>query len=138
MSRAVGRLYLLQIIAIISIALSMYVPGLDLCLALFYLLAVWWEGRLMSNLPIPKQIGTGLIWQIPSLVLAFCIALVSPYHRGISDYAVFVFQLWQTPLVPFLSFIPSSTGFQSYSLLYPSPFFLLAILLFGAKINTEK
>jgi len=101
------RLYLIHCSAILAIGLAMYFPGLDLLLAFLYLGILWKEARYNNaNLSPLGQTIVGFLWQLPGIVLIFTICLAWNLSDGFSYYAIFILELWQTPILPIISLIP--------------------------------
>jgi hypothetical protein len=65
-----SRLYFIHITAIAAGILSTYFPGMDILVALLYLLLIGFEARRAYQLPRWKQSLTALIWQAPGILWA--------------------------------------------------------------------
>ncbi|KUG03057.1 hypothetical protein ASZ90_019600 [hydrocarbon metagenome] len=97
-----GRLYFIHLSAFAAGILSIYFPGMDILVALIYLLVIALEARRAYELPLIQKIATGFIWQAPGLF--FALLLVSSYDfMGLYEYAIFMLQFWFTPLLGLLS-----------------------------------
>lgn len=105
--KAVLRIYCIHLTAILAICLSMYFSGLDLPLALIYLVLIWQEARRSSSFCGPIMQGVlGFIWQLPGIFLSLAILLGLDQSTDFSYYFIFILQLWHTPVLPILSFLP--------------------------------
>ena len=100
------RLYVIQLFAILAIWLSMFFPGLDIALALLYLLIIWWEAD-HSQLSSVQQGIVGFIWQVPALFLSLSILLGLDQSTDFSYYFVFILQLLHTPILPLTTLLPT-------------------------------
>lgn len=99
--RAWGRLLSIQLFAVVAVWLGTYYPGLDIALAVLYLLVIvgefaapggsWWQKLLLL-----------LVWQLPLLC---CVAIFwsGSYSYAALLYLAFVQQIWLTPLLPLLA-----------------------------------
>jgi len=107
--RSVLRLYFFHISAILAVWLAMYFPGLDIVLALLYLVLLWEEGkytyRVLRN-PKRQALIAG-IWQLPGLILAVSVILRLDRLTDFAYYFVFALELWVTPILPLISLIPT-------------------------------
>ncbi|MBP1760561.1 MAG: hypothetical protein H6Q64_103 [Firmicutes bacterium] len=84
----------------------MYYPGLDIVLALLYLLIIWWEAS-YKNLSLFLQCLVGLAWQLPALYLSLSIIMGLDQATDFSYYFVFMLQLWHTPVMPLATLMPN-------------------------------
>ncbi|MDO4540724.1 MAG: hypothetical protein Q4B48_06475 [Syntrophomonadaceae bacterium] len=99
-----GRLMLIHLFAVLAVWLAMYYPGLDIALAVLYLLmvllefaAVWqWGGKWWQSLLLL------IVWQLPLLV---CVVTFwsGSYSAESILYWAFAQQMWLTPLLPLLA-----------------------------------
>ncbi|MEA1962446.1 MAG: hypothetical protein U9N81_14460 [Bacillota bacterium] len=100
-------------------------PGLDIVLAFLYLIIIWNEGK-NNGIDKNSQINdffVTLIWQLPGLLLiAFLIS-------NTFFYAIFVLELWITPVLPFISLFP--VGMQRGDIFYTWTFILAVLWLAG-------
>lgn len=102
MVRRILRLYCIHIFACLAIALSMYFPGLDLALAIIYLISIGIEAGLNHSCTRVRVLVIILIWQLPGLILS--LTSIAPAGMwGQANYAFFILEFWYTPLVPLLS-----------------------------------
>lgn len=117
----------------------MYFPGLDIVLALVYLYIVWKEGR-YSRLVLSsraRRAMVAIVWQLPGFLLAGSILCSLDAVAQFGYYFIFMLELWDTPLLPLVSLIPSWTIYDQpvyyyllftvaplMSFLYYSPFLL--------------
>jgi signal transduction histidine kinase len=97
-----SRLYFIHITAIAAGILSTYFPGMDILVALLYLLLIGFEARRAYQLPRWKQSLTALIWQAPGILWAL-ILITSFNLMGVYEYAIFLLQFWFTPLLGVIS-----------------------------------
>lgn len=104
------RGYILHISAIIAIGLAMYFPGLDIILALVYLYLVWKEGSYCRlRLSRAGIAAVAVLWQLPGYFLAGSILLPLGFASQFSYYFIFMLELWDTPLLPLISLLPTWT-----------------------------
>jgi len=123
--KQLGRLYFLHIFAILAVWLSMYIPGLDFLFAIIYILLIIVEGKeSVVSLGASQTLIAALLWQLPGLVLA---ALVM---QSLSYNAIFLLEIWVTPLIPVISLAPALFT-HAYSITYYQGYYgaLLAIIL---------
>lgn len=108
MARTILRLYLIHCSAILAIAFSMYFPGLDLLLSFLYLALLWQEASrsIYKSQPI-KQGLIGFLWQMPGIILVLAVCLGWDFSVDFSYYFIFMLELWQTPVLPFISLLPA-------------------------------
>jgi len=126
---AVFRIYFLHLTAILAVWLGMYFPGLDIILAILYLVFLWQEGRYslrLLNNP-EKVILVAGIWQTPGLILAVSVLTGLDTLAEFAYYFVFMLELWLTPVLPLISAIPTFTIFDKPFYYYC--FFILVPLL---------
>ena len=106
-AKAVLRIYCIHCTAILAICLSMYFSGLDLPLALIYLVLIWQEARRSRSFCSPIQQGiVGFLWQLPGIFLSLSILLGLDRATDFSYYFIFILQLWHTPVLPIISLLP--------------------------------
>jgi hypothetical protein len=102
------RIYFIHLFAILAITLATYFPGLDIILALIYIAIVLEEGfycaKQLQNLF--KQILVALTWQIPGFLLIILVIINFPALDYLNYYAIFLLEIWATPLIPFVSLLP--------------------------------
>ncbi len=104
------RGYILHISAIIAIGLAMYFPGLDIILALVYMYLVRKEGSYCQmRLSRAGMAAVAIIWQLPGYLLAGSILLPLESASQFSYYFIFILELWDTPLLPLISMLPTWT-----------------------------
>ncbi len=104
------RLYFIHISAFAAGVLSIYFPGLDIVVALIYLLVIALEACRAYELSLKKKIAIALIWQAPALFWAG-IHISTFNFIELYEYAIFILEFWYTPLVGLLSL----TGISIYS-----------------------
>lgn len=123
MIKVMARLYIIHLFAIPAIAFGMYLPGLDLLLALVYLIFIWQEGLYADRILNPLQLGvTGVVWQFPGIFLALIVILGWDLSLDLSYYSIFILEIWQTPLLPLISLMPTWIINN-----YPSYYYLLLL-----------
>lgn len=130
MFKAIVRLYIIHLSAISAIAFSMYFPGLDLLLALLYLFLIWLEGLRVNHVLSPlEQAVSGFLWQLPSVLLVLAVIWEWDLSLNLSYYLIFIMQIWQTPILPFISLVPTwiinARPFYYYLLLVAGPLMIL-------------
>lgn len=91
--------------AILAVWLGMYYPGLDIVLALLYLVIIWWEAS-YKNMSLIGQCLVGFVWQLPALFLSLSIIMGLDQATDFSYYYVFMLQLWHTPILPLTTLLP--------------------------------
>ena len=107
------RGYILHISAIIAIGMGMYFPGLDIILALVYIYVVWKEGSYCRRrLSRVGMAAVAVLWQLPGYFLAGSILLPLESASQFSYYFIFMLELWDTPLLPLISMLPTWTLFD--------------------------
>lgn len=114
--RTAGRLYLIQIFAFGAVSLSTYFPGLDLLLALLYIIVLIAEGRLHSEMTAAQSFCAVFLWQGPALFMSVYV-LAELSFANLDDYAIFALQFWTAPLLPWWSLLNAPTP-GSYPLYY--------------------
>jgi hypothetical protein len=88
----------------------MYFPGLDIILALIYIYLVWKEGsHCQRRLSQVEMAAVAVLWQLPGYVLAASILLPMESASQFSYYFIFMLELWDTPLLPLISMLPTWT-----------------------------
>lgn len=127
--KAVLRIYSLHLGAILAIWLGMYFPGVDLVLAAVYLGLIWAEGsyawlQLGSR---GQQALVAFLWQLPGFFMGFTILTGLDRLSDMAYYFVFILELWQTPVLPWLSLLPVWT-IQGTPLYYSLLFVLVPVL----------
>ncbi len=83
----------------------MFYPGLDIVLALLYLVIIWGEASYKS-FSFVRQCLVGFAWQLPALFLSLSILLRLDQATDFSYYYVFMLQLWHTPALPLTTLLP--------------------------------
>lgn len=106
----------------------MYFPGLDIILALLYVLIIWWEAK-HSQLSLIQQSLVGFLWQMPAIFLSLGILLGLDQSTDLSYYSIFILQLWHTPVLPFSTLLPALVLLDKP--LYYFELFLMAPLLWA-------
>ena len=106
----------------------MYFSGLDIILALLYLLIIWWEAK-QSQLSLIQQILVGFLWQMPAFFLSLGILFGLDQSTDLSYYSIFILQLWHTPMLPFSTLLPVLVLLNKP--LYYFELFLMAPLLWS-------
>jgi len=127
----------IQLFFIFIVWLSSYFPGMDVFFALFYVAAAAKAGQTIARIsgessPFANLLAAGIIAQLPGFFLGAVNLLYYAGYGFISEDFSFVFQIWHTPFLPFLSFFPFSLadGYAFYfaALFVLSP--LYAVILF--------
>ncbi len=118
------RLYFIHISAFGAGILSIYFPGLDIMVAVIYLLVIALESRRATRLPFIKKIMTALVWQAPGIFFA-AVLLSSFNFMGLYEYAIFMLHFWFTPLLGLLSLAGISFYFDK-----PLYYYILVYLPF--------
>jgi hypothetical protein len=85
--------------------MGMYYPGLDIALALLYLLIIWQEGR-YKKFSFIQQGLVGIFWQMPALLISLSMLLGLDQAADFSYYFIFMLQLWHTPILPLTTLQP--------------------------------
>jgi len=120
----------LHLSGILAVWLGMYYPGMDIGLALVYLIALYWEGNYAAaNLKRPFQVVVALLWQLPGLVLSGSVLLGWDQLFDFAYYFIFILELWVTPLLPLVSLLPLSK-IAGYPLYYYFLFILVPLMGF--------
>ncbi|MEQ8235835.1 MAG: hypothetical protein ABRQ23_03565 [Syntrophomonadaceae bacterium] len=126
---AIVRIYILQLTAILAVWLAMYFPGADVALAALYLWLVWAEARQAAAQmgSLVKQTVIAVVWQLPGLLMGFSLLTGLDGLTEFAYYFVFMLELWQTPVLPWLSLLPPWTisGWPVYYILI----FVLVVVL---------
>jgi len=92
--------------AILAVWLGMYYPGLDIALALLYLVIIWGEASYNKRFSFVRQCLVGFAWQLPALFLSLSILQGLDQSNDFSYYFVFMLQLWHTPVLPLTTMLP--------------------------------
>lgn len=124
--KAALRLYVIQLSAILAVWLAMYYPGLDIVLALLYLVIILREAYYSKNAFLQQSL-TGIIWQLPACFLSLTVLLGFDQSTDFSYYYIFMLQLWHTPVLPLFTLLPDFI--QLDKPLYYYELFLMAPLL---------
>lgn len=138
-SKAVVRLYFIQIFAFWAVSLSMYIPGLDLLLAGIFLVIIFIESRLNANLSNWENIVIAALWQGPAILLALY-TLAGLKFWSLDDYAIFALQFWGAPLLPLWSLVNISVSMEYplyYYLILTAPISLFIYYLLAACISLK-
>lgn len=115
----------IHLTAILTIWLAMYLPGIDMILAVIYLIIVWQEGIANSVVLNWKQHAiVGIMWQLPAMIFIFSILIDLENILGFSLYSIFLLELWETPILPLLTILPQNTA-----LAMPLYYYLLYIMI---------
>lgn len=124
------RIYIIQVTAILAVWLAMYFPGLDVVLAALYLWLVWAEARQAAAKmgSLVKQTVIAAAWQLPGIVMGFSLLTGLDRLTEFAYYFVFMLELWQTPVLPWLSLLPLWT-LNGWPVYYIMIFVLVAVLL---------
>ena len=104
----------------------MYYPGLDLALALLYLLVLVWEAG-DKSFSWRQRMLIIIVWQLPAWFLSLTILMGMDNANDFSNYYIFMLQLWHTPLLPLTTLL--SQGPLLARPLYYYAMFLMAPLL---------
>ena len=102
MLKAVTRLYLLQTSAFLAVWFSTYFPGLDLLLAVVYLIIVSVEANRLKGFTRSQILLITVIWQGPAAILSILV-MGNFYFYALSDNALFLLEFWSTPILPLLT-----------------------------------
>lgn len=109
----------------------MYFPGFDVVLAALYLWLIWAEARQAAAEmgSLVKQAVIAVAWQLPGLLMGFFLLTGLDRLTEFAYYFVFMLELWQTPVLPWLSLLPSwfIGGWPVY---YIMIFVLVVLLIF--------
>lgn len=90
----------IHLAAILAAGLSIYYPGLDIFMAVLYLVVVAAEAINFSRFSTRDKVFVAFLWQAP----AWFFMLAALWQvSGLASYAIFILQLWYTPLVGLLS-----------------------------------
>jgi len=135
--KIVARLYFIHIFAWLAIWLATYYPGLDIVLAVVYLVIICDQMRSLAKGSKCKGVAGFILWQAPGIIFSL-ISLLPWSWWGIKDYAFFLLMFWYTPVVPLLSIL--QWVIAGYPLYY---YLLLAMpliygLLFTAAIQLKQ
>ncbi|NPV92220.1 MAG: hypothetical protein HPY50_15745 [Firmicutes bacterium] len=134
--RWTARLFVIHVLFILLVAEGTYFQGLDLVFSLFYLVILWQAGKAISDefeaRPWLNLIIVGTAYQLPGYAMTVINLLYYNGKQGIAADFTYGFQLWHTPLLPFLSLhtFPLIGDFISYfvALFFLSPFYLLVMI----------
>jgi hypothetical protein len=126
------RIYSIHIAAILAVWLGMYFPGLDVLLAVVYMFCIWREGVYgAAILQSPwKVAAVAGFWQLPGFILGGSVWLGLEQWADSAYYAIFILQLWQTPVLPLISLLPQSVGLEKplyYYLIFAAVFILAVV-----------
>jgi hypothetical protein len=105
------RIYFLHTFAILAVWLGMYFPGLDIMLSILYLILLREEGKHGAQLLCDnkKQGLVALLWQLPGFFLGTSVLLEFDRLTDFAYYFIFMLELWETPILPLLSLLPTGT-----------------------------
>lgn len=134
------RLYMIHLFAILAVWLATYYPGLDVVLAVLYLLVVVREVRYHQSKSRWRIFVVVLTWQLTGLFFSLII-LARCTMLELYNYAIFVLELWYTPILPFLSMLPTGSLEKPlyYYALLGMPLLYVAVLpLFNKKIKIRR
>lgn len=113
--KAIFRLYIIQMGALLTVWLASYFNGWDLIFSIIFMAIIMIES-ISSKGKIWPGLANVLIWQLPGMILSLCIISgLSNFMPG-GEYYIFVLELWYTPVIPLISLI--STPFLPYPLYY--------------------
>ena len=101
MAGKILRLYCIHLFAVIAVAVSTYYPGLDIALAILYIIIIGREAA-GNTLTRGKSMITALSLHLPGFVLVM-ITLSGISQGDLSSYAMFILQYWYIPLIPLIS-----------------------------------
>jgi hypothetical protein len=114
----------------------MYIPGLDILLAIVYLLIIFVEGKTCIDLfGFSRTLALALLWQIPGFL--FVVLYASTQFL----YFVVALELWATPLIPFISLFPeffAHSGIAYYHGFFASLLVMIFIFMFPLMFNKWK
>lgn len=115
MLKAIGRLYILYLGAMLAVGASIYYPGLDLFAAAFYLVLLARESREQAAwMPSWRQrLAAALAWQMPGFFLIFANVLYLQQYWDWIWYAKFTLELWDLPVLPLISLMPARPGWHT-------------------------
>lgn len=132
---------MIHISALFAIALASYYPGLDIVLAILYIIILTVEGLTANFNSFKTRIAAAISLQMPGLILAiFILAKITRWD--LSSYSLFILQYWYIPLIPLISLLSFVTeaGIPLYHyILMGLPLLMsiysLAIMQFSSKIR---
>ena len=124
------RIYILQLTAILAVWLAMYFPGADVVLAVLYLWMVWAEAKQAAVRmgSLVKQAVIAVAWQLPGMLMGFSLLTGLDGLTEFAYYFVFMLELWQTPVLPWLSLFPPWT-ISGWPVYYIMIFVLVVVLI---------
>lgn len=102
MAAKIVRLYCIHFFALIAVAISIYYPGLDIALAILYILIIGKEAAEYDSSTGKNIIITALSLHLPGFILVI-INLAGVSFMDLSSYALFILQYWYIPLIPLIS-----------------------------------
>ncbi len=86
----------------------MYWPGLDIVLAILYLILLYEEGKHSAQFFDGhwRQGLVAVLWQLPGLGLGASVLLGWDLLTEFAYYFIFMLELWVTPILPLVSLLP--------------------------------
>jgi hypothetical protein len=138
--KPVLRLFIIQLGAFITIWLSSYFSGLDIILALLFLVIILSEAGSVSRDTRFRAEVIAIIWQLPGILLSLLIVTRISDGFYLGQYLIFLLEFWYTPVLPLISILNSlflPTPAYYYMLIY-TPFFLIFFYIAAAHIINRK
>ena len=131
-------MFLVNFFFIFIVWLSSYFQGKDLAVAVCYLYITWKAGEAIGHeparTPLMGVVIASLLAQLPGWILAAANFYSYFARGGIPEVLTYIFLLWHTPFVPFLTFFsfPTASGYASYFLaLFALPPLYTVVMLAG-------
>jgi hypothetical protein len=137
--KKIGRLYLIQIWALLAIWLASYFDGLEVLLSILFVACIIGESIINQTATLASYLHTVLPWQLPGILLSIIIVTGLTLHLPGGEYYIFVLELWYTPLIPLISissdpFLPQPLY---YNLLLIAPLIMMACYVPGLAYNRK-
>lgn len=126
------RLYFIHIFAFLAVWFSTYYPGIDILISISYLIVIALEARLIKHLEKWEKVFIFILWQITGIFFSLAKLIEINVHY-LNDYAIFILQLWYTPVIPLVSIIPEPYNFDKpfyYYLLIGMPIIMAVYFYF--------
>lgn len=110
----------------------MYYPGLDVVLALLYLVIILREAY-YCKFSFIQQSLIGIVWQLPAGFLSLPVLFGLDQSTNFSYYFIFMLQLWHTPVLPLFTLLPDfiqlDKPFYYYELFLMAPLLWVIYIL---------